>query len=171
MKHLILTGFVLGFASLSAAAQDPLSLGGDADILIVAEKATYKGRETLLQGQVDVRQGKAQILSDRMKIFRDPADDSSTPGVELGAVSRIEAEGNFVYITPENRVTGDRGVYVKQTGVITVTGNVKVRQPGGNSATTDKLIYNVNTDTIRFAGNCIGADCKDRPTIRIGNGN
>jgi len=66
-------------------------------------------------------------------------------------------------------VTGDRGVYERDKGIITVTGNVKVRQPGGNTASTDKLVYNVKTETIRFSGQCQGNDCSGRPTIRLGN--
>ena len=68
-------------------------------------------------------------------------------------------------------MTGDRGVYERDKGIITVTGNVKVRQPGGNTATTDKLVYNVNTETIRFSGKCQGSDCSGRPSIRLNGGN
>ena len=153
----IFISILLSLVAIEASAQQsPLSLGGEGDIVIVAQTATYKGQETFLEGQVDVKQGEAQILSDRMKIIRDKGNSSATGEVELGAMSRIEAHGNFVYETPENRITGDTGIYVRRTGVITVTGDVKVVQPQGNTATTDKLIYNVSTESIEFVGNCSG---------------
>lgn len=143
--------------------------GGDAPIKVLAEKATYNGGLTVLVGNVDVTQGIARIRSDTMNIYRAEADSETTGSLQLGAVNRIDARGNFRYTTPDNNVTGDRGVYERDKGIITVTGNVKVRQPGGNTASTDKLVYNVNTETIRFSGQCQGEDCSGRPTIRIGN--
>ncbi|WP_026942489.1 LptA/OstA family protein [Hellea balneolensis] len=167
-----LTGFALiallslSVSSLSAHAQ---IFGGDAPINVLAEKATYEGGLTVLVGNVDVTQGIARIQSDTMNIYRSEAEPDSAGSLKLGAVNRIDARGNFRYTTPDNNVTGDRGVYERDKGIITVTGNVKVRQPGGNTASTDKLIYNVNTETIRFSGQCQGSDCSGRPTIRIGN--
>jgi len=143
--------------------------GGDDPIKVLAEQATYEGGLTVLVGNVDVTQGVARIRSDNMNIYRSEAEADSAGSLKLGAVNRIDARGNFRYTTPDNNVTGDRGVYERDKGIITVTGNVKVRQPGGNTASTDKLIYNVNTETIRFSGQCQGSDCSGRPTIRIGN--
>lgn len=145
----------------------PLNLGGNEDILVKAQTATYKGRTTLLNGDVDVRQGTSQIFSDTMDIFRAEADPNAEGSVTLGAVTRIEADGNFRYITPEDTVTGDRGVYERTTGIITVTGDVRVKQMGGNTARTDRLIYNVKTETIRFAGDCLGKQCQGRPSLTI----
>lgn len=143
--------------------------GGDEPIKVLAEKATYEGGLTVLVGNVDVTQGVARIQSDTMNIYRAEADGETSGSLKLGAVTRIDARGNFRYTTPDNNVTGDRGVYERDKAIITVTGNVKVKQPGGNTASTDKLIYNVNTETIRFSGRCQGSDCSGRPTIRIGN--
>ena len=155
-------------ASISSPAHAQI-FGGDDPIKVLAEKATYEGGLTILVGNVDVTQGVARIRSDTMNIYRAEADSETTGSLQLGAVNRIDAKGNFHYTTPDNNVTGDRGIYERDKGIITVTGNVKVRQPGGNTASTDKLIYNVNTETIRFSGQCQGDDCSGRPTIRIGN--
>ena len=164
-----LFAFCLFFAAAFAApAQAQFSFGGDEDILIDAVKATYKGQETILEGSVDVRQGTAQIFSDIMHIYREKAAPTNEQSAALGVVTRIEAEGNFKYITPDSTVTGQRGVYERITGIITITGNVKVVQASGNVANTDKLIYDVKTETIRFTGNCLGKRCKNRSSIRIG---
>ena len=158
----------LVFVVLSTPAQAQV-FGGDEPIKVLAEQATYEGGLTVLVGNVDVTQGVARIQSDTMNIYRSEADDGTSGSLKLGAVNRIDARGNFRYTTPDNNVTGDRGVYERDKGIITVTGNVKVKQPGGNTASTDKLIYNVRTETIRFSGKCQGSDCSGRPTIRIGN--
>lgn len=153
------------FLPLPASAQ--FSVDGDEDIIINAEKATYRGRQTILEGKVDVKQGDATIQSDKMNIYRADASQTATEGLALGEVTLIEAEGNFVYITPESTVKGNRGVYERLSGIITVTGNVTVVQKSGSTASTDKLIYNVKTETIRFTGNCVGQGCGGRSTLRI----
>lgn len=157
-------------AAMTAPAQAQV-FGGDEPIKVLADEATYEGGLTVLVGNVDVTQGSARIRSDKMNIYRSEVNGEISGSLKLGAVNRIDARGNFRYTTPENNVSGDRGVYERDKGIITVTGNVKVRQPGGNTATTDKLIYNVKTETIRFSGKCQGSDCSGRPSIRLNGGN
>lgn len=164
ISSMLLLALCLG---TTAPAKAQFNFGGNSDIYIVAEKATYKGRLTILEGDVKVRQGESQIHSDIMHIYREEAPKDSGASAPLGAVQRIEAMGNFKYSTPENTVIGTKGVYKRSTGLIVVTGNVKVRQESGNTATTDRLTYNVKTETIRFEGDCLGKECQDRPTIRI----
>jgi lipopolysaccharide export system protein LptA len=164
--RILLSVLLMSGASVSAQAQ---VFGGDDPIKVLAETATYEGNLTVLVGNVDVTQGVARIQSDRMNIYRSESNEEASGSLKLGAVNRIDARGNFRYTTPDNNVTGDRGVYERDKGIITVTGNVKVKQPGGNTATTDRLVYNVKTETIRFSGKCQGSDCSGRPTIRIGN--
>ena len=166
--RIVLSAFI--FMAIAAPAHTQV-FGGDEPIKVLAEEATYEGGLTVLVGNVDVTQGTARIRSDKMNIYRSETNDETNEGLKLGAVNRIDASGNFRYTTPENNVTGDQGVYERDKGIITVTGNVKVMQPGGNTATTDKLIYNVNTETIRFSGKCQGRDCSGRPSIRLNGGN
>ena len=142
--------------------------GGDKPIFVKANKATYKGGLTILTGDVDVRQGDSKILSDVMYLYRAEAPAGSTDSIQLGAVTKIDARGKFIYISPGNDVRGDRGVYQRDTELITVTGNVKAKQPQGNIANTERLTYNVRSKTIRFDGNCVGQGCKNRSTIRFG---
>ena len=135
--RILLSALLLSAISAPAHAQ---VFGGDEPIKVLAETATYEGGLTVLVGNVDVTQGVARIRSDKMEIYRSEASDEANGSLQLGAVTRIDARGNFRYTTPDNNVTGDRGVYERDKGIITVTGNVKVKQPGGNTATTDKLV-------------------------------
>jgi len=125
------------FATFSAPAHAQV-FGGDEPIKVLAEKATYEGGLTVLVGNVDVTQGVARIRSDKMNIYRSEANGDTSGSLKLGAVNRIDARGNFRYTTPDNNVTGDRGVYERDKGIITVTGNVKVKQPGGNSFAAER---------------------------------
>lgn len=145
------------------------AFGGDTPINVTADMATYKGSLTVLSGNVDVTQGQNRTISNEMDIFRKEANDEETGSLKLGAIRRIDAKGNFRYTTPENVVTGDRGVYESDKEIMTVTGKVKVNQSSGNTAETNKLIYNVKTESIRFTGDCEGASCnngRQRITIR-----
>jgi len=146
------------------------AFGDDTPIDITADTATYMGGLTVLTGNVDVKQGKNRTKSNEMDIFREEAKDNAGGSLKLGAIKRIDAKGDFRYTTPDNIVTGDRGVYQRQQEIMTVTGKVKVKQPSGNTAETNKLIYNVKTETIRFTGECQGRGCtnggRQRITIR-----
>jgi len=156
-------------ASVISSPLSGQSFGENTPINITADTATYKGGLTVLNGNVDVRQGQDRTQSNEMDIFREEAKDSASGSLKLGSIRRIDAKGNFRYTTPENIVTGDRGVYQRDKEIMTVTGKVKVKQPSGNTAETNKLIYNVKTETIRFTGDCQGQGCnggRQRITIR-----
>jgi len=157
-------------ASPSSTSRPGQAFGDDTPIDITADTAVYTGGLTVLTGNVYVKQGKNTTNSDEMDIFRDEATSESSSSLKLGAIRRIDAKGNFKYSTPDNLVTGDRGVYQRGKEIMTVTGKVKVKQPSGSMAETDKLIYNVKSETIRFTGNCQGQQCSTgRQRLRIQN--
>jgi lipopolysaccharide export system protein LptA len=118
---------------------------------------------TTLTGQVDVRQGETRILADRMDIY------SGSTGV-VGAVNditRIEATGNFYYLTPEQEVRGNKGVYEQKTDDFTVTGDVILLQGDGNVVTGDTLIYNLTTAKAKVIGSCKGRRCGSKGRVNI----
>lgn len=145
MKHRVIFGFLL-LTSAFVPAQAQLTFGDNGEPIIVdAEKATYTGNLTLLVGNVDVRQGTAHIKSDEMEIYREKNAADATGNLSLGAVTRIVAIGNFSYRTPTDIVTGNKGVYERTKGVITVTGNVSVGKPGNSRLSGEKLVYDLET--------------------------
>lgn len=159
--------------SSRSEGQTSFAFGGDGPINITADRAVYIGGQTDLSGDVVVTQDGATIYSDTMNIFRQEATSEADGSLRLGEVNKIIATDNFRYKTAENDVTGNRGVYERDKNLITVTGDVLVKQPGGNTAKTDKLTYNTITETIRFSGNCQGRDCGagGRTRVVIQNGN
>ena len=165
----ILTSLVLAsFIAMPAAAQ--VSFGGSEPIDVKAERAAYKGPKTVLTGDVEVKQGTSQISSQRMDLYREKITQDNEAGFTYGNINRIVAEGKFKYATPENNVKGNRGVYERDKNIITVSGNVVFTQKNGNSATGDRLTYDLKTNRARFASTCTGQACSnsDRVEIKIG---
>ena len=152
-------------APISAHAQ--FAFGGDGPIDVDADKIEYKGELTILTGQVQVVQAGTRILADQMKLFR-----SRLPGGQLGDVTRIEADGDFYYISPEQKVSGKRGVYEQQSNRITVTGDVILGDNTGNVGTTERFVYDLGTKNAVLEGTCKGRACTSgRPSLIIDNGN
>ncbi|RZV43784.1 MAG: hypothetical protein EX271_03185 [Acidimicrobiales bacterium] len=167
MRNLVVIFAVL---NLTVTAHAQVSFGGDEPIDVKAEKASYKGPKTILTGDVEVQQGTSQIFSQRMDLFRQKIANESEEGFRYGNINRIVAVGDFKYVTPENSVKGNRGVYERDKNIITVIGNVVFTQKNGNSATGDRLTYDLTTNRARFASTCTGQDCdnSDRVEIKIG---
>ena len=133
-----------------------VSFGNDEPIDVMARRAVYKGPKTVLTGSVDVRQGTSHILADVMDIYRLQSVSEDGGKVIYGNVTKIFSTGNFKYSTPENSVTGNKGVYEREKNIITVTGNVTYIQKSGNSVTGERLIYDLTTNRARFDGNSGG---------------
>ena len=151
----LFTSLVL-LASAPASAQ--FGFEGDGLIDVKATEATYKGGITILTGDVRVKQDGAVITADKMTIYRAENSNSRT-ALKLGEITRIVAEGNFIYTAPENTVTGDRGIYKRNKRQIDVFGNVRLKQPGGNFVESDTLIYDLKTKRARFKNECTGQNC------------
>ncbi|MBL4852938.1 MAG: hypothetical protein JKY25_01720 [Robiginitomaculum sp.] len=165
------TIFMLGLLlNWSSPASAQISFGGDDPIDVKAERATYKGAKTVLSGGVRIEQAGSIIWADRMDLFRAQREQTEGSFVQLGNINRIVAVGNFKYITPQNNVIGDKGVYERDKNIITVTGNVKFTQDNGNTVTGNKMIYDLTTSRARVDGTCSGRDCEqdERVVIKIG---
>ena len=133
--------------------------GGEGPINITARRADYFDGRTDLAGDVVVVQQGATVYSDDMVILREARENAAAGSISLGAVREITGTGNFRYVSADNDVRGQKGVYSRDTGRVVVTGDVRVVQPGGNTVSTDRLTYDTRTETIRFSGNCQGRDC------------
>lgn len=156
--------------AVASPAQAQLSFGGDDPIDVKAERAAYKGPKTVLTGDVEVQQGTSRIMSQRMDLFREKVPAENENGFSYGNINRIDAIGKFKYVTPENNVTGNKGVYERDKNIITVTGNVVFTQNNGNSAAGDKLTYDLTTNRAKFASNCSGQDCDNSERVEINFG-
>ena len=144
------------------------AFGGDGPVKISAETGIYQGDKTDLRENVRVIQEGAVITSDQMDIFRIKEDtEADVPSVKLGAIRLIVANGNFRYVTEDNDIRGQKGVYQRDKNIMTVTGDVVVIQPDGNRVRAENMVYNTKTGQVRFSGNCSGPNCSGSGRTRI----
>lgn len=146
----------------AATAQAQFSTGSSAPINISADNADYQGTTTVLQGGVDVRQGDVRVLADKMTIISEAGGN-----ITNNDFTRVVAEGSFYYLTPEQDVRGESGVYTRATDTFVVTGNVILKQSDGNVITGDKLHYNLTTKNARVVGTCKGRKCGSKGRVNI----
>ena len=162
VMKLMAAAFLMAALPLTANAQ--FSRNDDAPIEASADDIVNAGGLTTLMGQVDVRQGGTRILADMMKIYGGVAGAAGNSATS--DISRIEATGNFYYITPEQEVRGNNGIYTQSTDTFTVTGDVILLQ-GENVVTGDTLIYNLTTEEARVVGTCKGRRCGSKGRVKI----
>ena len=158
-KTLMMASAAALIMPLSAQAQFASS---SSPIDATADDIANKAGVTILSGQVDVRQGQTRILADTMKIY----GGSSGVASANSSISRIEADGNFYYITPEQELRGNQGIYTKDTEIFTVTGDVILLQ-GENIVSGDRLYYDLNTQEARVQGTCKGRRCGSNGRVKI----
>ncbi len=154
--------FCFGFFYFGQEAQAQFSNNSFGNISISADNAEYLGERTILTGGVDVRQAQDRLLADKVIIITTPGGSLDNNGIE-----RIIAEGNFYYITPEQNVRGEKGIYTRNTDSFEVTGNVILKQKDGNIITGDKLYYNLTTKHARVVGTCKGRKCGSKGRVNI----
>lgn len=153
------------FAALSAPAQAQFAANSDAPITGSSDSVDYQRDVSVFSGQVDIRQADVRILADTMKVYS--ANNAAAAGETFGNVDRIEAIGNFFYITPEQEVKGEQGVYERAKDSFTVTGNVILLQGEDNVVTGDRLVYNLSSNQATVEGNCKGRRCGDKGRVNI----
>ena len=164
MRHAALVTLAGLLALCAAPAQAQFSAGAGGNISLEADDAVSEGGVTTLTGQVDARQDDVRILADKMVIYSKSGGGGGAPslGTAGGDIERIIATGNFYYITPEQNVRGDKGVYTAASDSFEVTGNVVLVQDG-SVVRGNKLIYDLGTQRARVLSDCKGRRCgRDR---------
>ena len=152
-------------AALAAPAAAQFAGASGGNIELYADDAVSRGGVTTLTGQVDARQGEVRILADEMVIYsanRGAGGTGPSVGNVAGDIERIVATGNFYYITPEQEVRGDKGVYTASSDQFEVTGNVVLVQDE-SVVRGQRLIYDLATERARVISECKGRACgRDR---------
>lgn len=163
-----LAAIIMATAGLTTTALAQFSPNSSGPTNISADSANVTGDNVLsLRGQVDIRQGQTRILADAVDI----STKGSANDISAGDFDRVVATGNFYYLTPEQEVRGEKGVYESDTEIFTVTGKVILLQGEDNVVTGDKLVYDLTTNNARIVGSCKGRKCgrKGRVNILIKN--
>jgi len=147
------------YAQFAADSGEPISGSSD-------QAQTMPGK-VVLSGQVDIRQGSARLLADSTTFFLGDSGRLASANEALGDFERMEAVGNFFYITPEQEVTGRQAVYERATESFTVTGDVILLQGEDNVVTGERLVYNLKTQQAVVSGNCRGRRCGNSGRVNI----
>ncbi len=135
------------FAQFSADSSAPTILNAD-------DAFTANGVITLT-GQADIRQGDVRLLADKVEIYTEGGGNGL---IATSGFTRMVATGNFYYITPDQEVRGDKGVYTRADESFVVTGDVVLLQD--DSVVTGRVLnYNLQTREAKVAGNCEGRKC------------
>ncbi|MGB3454736.1 MAG: LptA/OstA family protein [Litorimonas sp.] len=157
---------VLATGGLQAAQAQFARGGGDTELY--ADDAESVNGVITLTGQADIRQGDVRILADKVVIYSRQAENRTGPSVGTVAddIDRVVATGNFFYITPDQEVRGDQGVYTSVDDTFVVTGDVILTQEDSVVRGT-RLIYELSTERARVVSNCQGRRCGTQGRVAI----
>jgi lipopolysaccharide export system protein LptA len=137
-------GLLLAGAAPAAAQQ----LGPDArgPVDTVADRFEFTNSDCVgtYQGNVEAKQDDARLRTDVLKLYAAKSQKPGSSSVSCGDLERMEALGSVYYATPQQRVHGDKAVYVAADDTITVTGDVVAVQ-GRNVMRGQKMVINVKT--------------------------
>jgi lipopolysaccharide export system protein LptA len=120
--------------------------------------AIYSGDAEALQATARLR---ANVINIYFKALPPHAGDQPGKGAtgasqtNCGQLDRMEADGAVYYVTPDQVVKGDHGVYSADTKTIVVTGDVVVAQ-GRNVSSGTHLVINTETGVANFTSDVTG---------------
>lgn len=125
-----------------AMAQSGPKLDSDAPIEIASDnlEVLQDQNKAIFTGNVIAKQGTTTMKSSSMTVFYGNAG-----GAEGGkGISRIEASGKVVFVTPEETAQGDTAIYNVATKAIDLVGNVVLTREE-NILKGSALNYNMTT--------------------------
>ena len=157
---LCVTAGMLAVPSLSHAQ---FSTDSSAPIILDADDAIAETGLITLIGQADIRQDDVRLLADKVEIY---TNDESGGLIATSGFSRMVATGNFYYITPEQEVRGNKGVYTSEDDTFVVTGDVVLLQDD-SVVTGERLDYNLETRDAKVKGKCDGRKCAKGRRVSI----
>lgn len=167
LKAVVATTFTLTALLAPLGAQAQFASNNGQDTVIGADDSERVGDLIILSGQVDIRQGDTRLLADKI-VLTTGGNQNKNSGIKEAV-----ATGNFYYITSNQEVRGDKGVFDGTTDIFTVTGDVILLQDD-SVITGSKLIYNVATEQAQVTSDCKGRKCGPRRRVSIlikSNGN
>lgn len=140
----------LTFAPQSLVAQSLLNHNSNAPVDYSADRIELQDRQNrvFLSGNVDIRQAGLRLTSARMTVaYRNQG------GIEI---DRIDATGGVTVVKGDERASGDVGIYDFNRRIITLVGNVSLRQ-AGNTLNGGRLVIDLTTGRSSVDGRGSGA--------------
>lgn len=164
MKHMFSTLLAIMAFAVPSAAMAQFSTDSSADTILLADETFSSNGKITLTGQADIRQGDVRLLADKVVIYTSGGEGGGL--VSTQGITRIVATGNFYYITPEQEVRGNKGVYTQKNDSFEVTGDVVLLQDD-SVVTGQNLNYNLTTREAKVVGNCNGRNCGTKRRVAI----
>ena len=142
-------------ASVCAIGAPMAQIRGDGPVEIAADSTEILQSQnvTVFRGNVEVVQNDSRLRCSELRIQytqRRGGGGGSTSG-QMGDPERYICEGPVWYVTPREVARGNNAVFQVATDIITLTGDVVLRQ-GQNVATGDKLTVNTRTNDSKLDG-------------------
>lgn len=162
-RHAIIALVLMLGVTLPQVAWAQFSSESGADTILYADDTVSRNGVITLTGQADIRQGDVRLLADKVEIYT--AGDNGGL-VSTDRITRVVATGNFYYITPEQEVRGEKGVYTAATETFIVTGDVILLQDD-SVVTGTRLDYNLETRDAKVTGDCTGRKCPKERRVAI----
>jgi lipopolysaccharide export system protein LptA len=141
----ILAAFALICAAAPAAAQIAPNSNAPVDITADELEVVNGDCSAIWRGNAEALQDTSRLRADVLRIYNKkgpPKPGANQPN--CGTMDRMVAEGSVYYISPQQRVRGDRATYQAVSETITMTGDVVAAQ-GQNVLRGSRMV--INTDT------------------------
>lgn len=149
-------------AAAPAAAQLSRSSDGPIDVTADELEVQQSNCVSIWRGNAEALQGDSRLRANVMRMFM--AKGASKPGAAggCGELTRLEAEGGVYYVTPQQRVRGDNGVYDATNETVVLTGDVVAVQ-GQNVLRGSRMVFNTRTGEGKMEGSARGRNQTARP--------
>lgn len=133
----------------SVTAQSLMNHNSNAPVDYAADRIELQDRanRVLLSGNVDITQAGLRLQAARMTVAYRNAG-----GIEI---ERIDANGGVVVTKGEERASGNVGIYDFNRRIITLIGNVALRQ-GGNTLNGGRMVIDLTTGRSTVDGRSSG---------------
>ncbi len=126
MRPLALAALTLSFAVAAGGAAYAVDglFSGKRPVAVAADHVAANEANHSLDytGRVELTQGDQRVRADHVVVFT--AAGGGGGSGPLGAMQRMEANGNVFFVTPTQVIRGDQAVYEASTRTLVVTGQV-----------------------------------------------
>lgn len=157
----------LAFAAVlatAAPAAAQLSRSSDGPIDVTADELEVQQNEciSVWRGNAEALQGDTRLRANVMRMYMSKAAGKPGASGSCGELRRLEADGGVYYVTPQQRVRGDNGVYDATNETIVLTGDVVAVQ-GQNVLRGTRMVFNSRTGEGKMEGSAKGRNQSARP--------
>lgn len=144
-----------GLLALAAApaAQAQLARNSKAPVDITADQLELVNSQcsAIYRGGAEALQETSRLRADQLKIIYAPVPAGAGKNGCSSDLLRMEAVGSVFYVTPDQRVRGDRAVYDAKAETLTVTGSVAASR-GQDVMRGERLVVNTVSGDARMEG-------------------